>query len=495
MSALVLQVPLSEDVMTSSMKNSQSAQTFDAYVTSKRSSTSNTLPTPTRPPRPSRVAPPPPSKTATSATLPPRVATTEHAATPSPASTDLRKAVQLRANERKVDQSSSSSLNSLSSGSTSNSDPVMRASDASSRTASKRHSLARRNAFNRSSTTLRGAPPRPATDQQTITAARTAFIESDVIAKPALNSGDGSARSSFVSHSLEDFDPLLTGQLICDEPVSGENVSENGSVTSLSRKSTDEDLLKDWSLDFAQKKASNTVSLQTSSLPQRYARPWSAAPVGFVRKQSQVCNERDVVAAHQQHVISGSLSQQPPASLSMTSQGTGSVFGGRSREGSPAAVGGLGMKTAPIAQRIAVLQSRNHASHAPSLPTSAPPPLPKTAPPSQDPFSDLLADATLLGMLPAASNSVASSFPVVSSHSPLNSFSASSVSSCSSIGASRFARGMSPSASPGSVVGAAQVSVAGGQVSSSSSASGFDSLNARHTQNISSSQLAWEKFE
>ena len=47
------------------MKNSQSAQTFDAYVTSKRSSTSNTLPTPTRTPRPSRVAPPPPTKTVT----------------------------------------------------------------------------------------------------------------------------------------------------------------------------------------------------------------------------------------------------------------------------------------------------------------------------------------------------------------------------------------------------------------------------------------------
>ena len=293
--------------------------------------------------------------------------------------------------------------------------------------------------------------------------------------RPALPDSSTSSKTSFVSHSLEDFDPLLTGQLVLDTPA--DDVSTNSSVSSLNRKSTDEDLLKDWSLDFVTKKASNHampsmstattgVGMKPAVLSGRPHRPWSTAPDGFVRKLSQVCNDRDVAAAHQQQVIRGV--HVPTLS---------GVYTARSRETSPAPQSVLTMVNAPLSQRIAKLESKQAISRnedqPPPLPSTAPPPLPKTAPPSQDPFSDLL-DVSLMGVNSVTSSRVGSSYP--------------SIASFGSIGLSRFGRGLSP---PRSSLLVAKQPLASRDVTASSGL-----LNTQQTPAVSSSsQLAWEKFE
>ena len=91
----------------------------------------------------------------------------------------------------------------------------------------KRSSLLRRNAFNktasRPSSLARASPVQQplATHAQAIPAARTAFMQSEVIAKTSLTS----ARVS--SNSLDDFDPLSTGQLVCDEQPGAADVITN----------------------------------------------------------------------------------------------------------------------------------------------------------------------------------------------------------------------------------------------------------------------------
>ena len=96
-----------------------------------------------------------------------------------------------------------------------------------------RNSLARTNAFNRKSTSSRISPTSQAMDAQSITEARSVFIQSDMT-KTSLDVSDV---------GLDLFDPLVTGQLEVDSPSPTPNASSTG-------KQQEENLLKEWNIDF-----------------------------------------------------------------------------------------------------------------------------------------------------------------------------------------------------------------------------------------------------
>ena len=120
-----------------------------------------------------------------------------------------------------------------------------------------RNSIIRHNAFyniQRPPSVKRRPSPTPqATDAQTIKEARTAFIQSELV-KPT---------QAPVTTSLDLFDPLLTGQLVVDlaPPLasgghgSGSSLdnysSQGGVVDTVAQPSQEENLLKEWNLDFS----------------------------------------------------------------------------------------------------------------------------------------------------------------------------------------------------------------------------------------------------
>lgn len=135
--------------------------------------------------------------------------------------------------------------------------------------AKNRTSISRHNAFyniQRPPSVKRRPSPTPqATDSHTIKEARTAFMQSEV-SKPLASS---------ISHGLDQFDPLLTGQLAVDNPpaqlASGGSRSSGSSVdTGISAGSRtqstetmhagnqEDSLLKEWNLDFAKVRISAT---------------------------------------------------------------------------------------------------------------------------------------------------------------------------------------------------------------------------------------------